>query len=213
MAESKNVLLHGMSGRIGDLIVYHYHGKTYVRSMPEKGSIELTPEMKEQQERWAGVAAFYQAVKAAGLYAAWKKAAEGTGLTGYNLFVREHQMVFNREGYAADMSRLTVTVGRVGLPDGMRVAECDGETAVVEWRNEERYPDAEEEDRLAVVLVRQEKDEGWRVEVPAIGDWQRKHCRAIIRLPTEWAGVEQMYCFFQSESGEVSRSRYFYLNH
>ena len=137
MAESKNVLLHGMSGRIGDLIVYHYHGKTYVRSMPEKGSVELTPEMKEQQERWAGVAAFYQAVKAAGLYAAWKKAAEGTGLTGYNLFVREHQMVFNREGYAADMSRLTVTVGRVGLPDGMRVAECDGETAVVEWRNEE----------------------------------------------------------------------------
>ena len=51
MAESKNVLLHGMSGRIGDLIIYHYHGKTYVRSMPEKGSVELAPEMKKQQER------------------------------------------------------------------------------------------------------------------------------------------------------------------
>lgn len=213
MAISKNRLLQKMSGRIEDLIVYQCHGKTYVRTMPDRESIELTPEMKEQQERWAGVAAFYQAVKAAGLYGVWKKAAEGTGLSGYNLFVREHQMVFNRKGCAADMSKLTVTVGRAGLPDGMQVAEYDGETVVVEWKNEEKYPDAEEGDRLAVALVRQEEEEGWSVEVPDIGEWRRKGCRAVIRLPPEWAGIEQMYCFFLSESGEVSRSKYFYLNH
>ena len=202
-----------MSGRIEDLIVYQCHGETYVRAMPDRESIKLTPEMKEQQERWAGVAAFYQAVKAAGLYWVWKKEAEGTGLSGYNLFMKWNQMMFGKEGYVADMEKLTVTVGRVGLPDGMRVAEYDGETAVVEWRNEERYPDAGEEDCLAVVLVRQEKEEGWSVKVPDIGEWRRKGCRAIIRLPPEWVGIEQMYCFFQSESGEVSRSRYFYLNH
>ncbi len=213
MAISKNKLLQKMSGRIENLIVYQCHGETYVRTMPDRENIKLTPEMKEQQERWAGVAAFYQAVKAAGLYWVWKKEAEGTGLSGYNLFMKWNQMMFGKEGNVADMGKLTVTVGRVGLPDGMRVAECDGETAVVEWRNEERYPDAEEEDCLAVVLVKQEKEEGWSVKVPDIGEWRRKGCRAIIRLPPEWAGVEQMYCFFQSESGEVSRSRYFYLNH
>lgn len=208
MAVSKNLLLEGMSGRIGDLIVYQCNGKTYVRRMPE-GEIKMSPKMLEQQERWAGVAAFYQAVKAAGLSGGWKKAAEGVAHSGYNLFMKRHQMVFSKTGEVADMSRLAVTVGRLGVPDGMRAAAREGETVELAWENGTDYPNAGAEDRLRVVLV--EHDEGWRVEMPEIGDWRRKHCRATIRLPTAWAGAGQMYCFFESEEGEVSESKYLSL--
>lgn len=209
MAVSKNILLQGVSGRVGDLIIYQLNGKTCVRMMPEE-EIKLSPKMLEHQERWAGVAAFYQAVKSLGLYGVWKRAAEGVAHSGYNLFVRRHQMVFSAEAEVADMSRLAVTVGRLGVPDGMRVAAREGETVELAWEYGTGYPNAGAEDRLRVVMA--EQGEGWRVEMPEIGDWRRKHCRATIRLPTEWAEAGHMYCFFESESGEVSESKYLNIN-
>ena len=206
MAISKSLLLKKVSGRIEDLIVYERNGQTCLRRAPEKGTVKLTPGMKEQQERWAGVAAFYQAVKAAGLERSWRRAAEGTRLSGYNLFVRRHQMAFTKEGRAGDLGRLAVTVGSVGLPDGLRVSAREGRTVTVEWQAGERYPDGVEDDRLVVVLA--EQGEGWRVEVAETGVWKRKEGRAVVRLPPEWADAEGMFCFFQRESGEVSESVY-----
>ena len=49
--------LNDFSGRVGDMIVYRYNGKTYVRRMPKREKVMRCEAVLEQQERIAGVAA------------------------------------------------------------------------------------------------------------------------------------------------------------
>lgn len=54
MAESKNnIITHGLSGKVGDLIVFrNRNGKTYVASKPKKRTGELSDAQKEHHKRF-----------------------------------------------------------------------------------------------------------------------------------------------------------------
>ena len=54
MAESKNnVITHGLTGLVGDMIVFRNRGgKTYVSSKPKERTGELSDGQKQQQKRF-----------------------------------------------------------------------------------------------------------------------------------------------------------------
>ncbi len=214
MIVSENGLLKGCKGRIGKYVIYECRGKTCIRRVPGKEKILLTPEMLKQQERMAGVAALYQAVKSAGVLPGWKDAAREMQWTGYNLFVKLNQRVFGGTGKVGRFEELTLTVGDLENPSRLEVRRMDAEQVEVTWQEEVELPrGCRGDDRLRAVLLR-EGEEGLEMAIPEIGDWQRKHCRAVIRLPTkEGKSYEHLFCYFCSADGKrFSRSRYFYMN-
>ena len=107
------------------MIVYRYNGKTYVRRMPKREKVMRCEAVLEQQERIAGVAALYRAVKDGGLLPVWQAAAQGSGLTGYNWFVRENQKCFTKKGMVGDFEKVALTVGELALPDELRLAPAE----------------------------------------------------------------------------------------
>lgn len=210
----ENGILKGCKGRIGKYVVYECRGKTCIRRVPDKEKILLTPEMLEQQERMAGVAELYQAMKVAGLLPAWQEATRGTRWTGYNLFVKLNQRAVKGTRQVGRFEEVLLSVGELENPLRIEVRRMDAEQVEVTWQEEVELPrGCREDDRLRAVLLR-EGEEGLEMAIPEIGDWQRKHCRAVIRLPTKEGKVfEHLFCYFCSADGKrFSRSRHFYIN-
>jgi len=111
MAESKNnIITHGLSGKVGDLIVFrNRNGKTYVASKPKERTSELSDAQKQHQK------VFQQAV----IYAksalvnpetkqAYKDAAD-EGESAYNVAVADFMNAPDIE--EIDLSKYTGKVG------------------------------------------------------------------------------------------------------
>ena len=126
MAESKNnIITHGLSGKVGDLIVFrNRNGKTYVASKPKERTGELSEAQKEHQKF------FQQAV----IYAksalvnpetkqAYKDAAD-EGESAYNVAVADFMHAPDID--EIDLSKYTGKVGdtiMVTVTDDFKVAE------------------------------------------------------------------------------------------
>lgn len=208
MAIIENELLRKLRGRIGDLIIYQSKGKTCVRRMPEQ--VTLNPVMLEQQERYAGVAVLYQALKAVGLHEIWRRAVEEEAMSGYNWFVKCNCPAFTKEGCVGDFGKVFLSCGNLPLPDGLRLVDGEEGAWVLEWEDGAFYPGASGDDRLVVALMRDGGSLG--VKVLEGEDWLRAQCRVVIRLPTGWEAYHHLFCFFQSATGDrFSWSRYFLI--
>ena len=68
----------------------------------------------------------YRAVKDGGLLPVWQAAAQGSGLTGYNWFVRENQKCFTKKGMVGDFEKVALTVGELALPDEAEIISGKG---------------------------------------------------------------------------------------
>ncbi len=208
MAISENELLRKLRGRIGDLIIYQSKGKTCVRRMPEQ--VTLNPVMLDQQERYAGVAVLYQALKAVGLHEIWRRAMVEEAMSGYNWFVKCNCPAFTKEGCVGDFGKVFLSCGDLPLPDGLRLVQGEGNELALEWEDGAPYPGASEDDRLVVALMRDGRS--LEVKVQEGEDWLRERQRVVIRLPTEWKDYRHLFCFFCSAAGDrYSWSRYFLI--
>lgn len=196
----------------GQIIYYHYKGKPCFRRKVPKDKIAFSEKMREQQERVAAIAALHRAMKAEGVDQIWTKEAKRSGLNGYNLLVRENAPAFSGKGRICDFRKLKLTAGRVRLPDHLQLTAGEEGELQLDWENNaDAYPLTHEDDCLVCVLM--QDDGGFRLRFLDFGDWQRKHCRAVIRLPTEWKECRHLYCFFYSPSeDEFSESIYFNTN-
>lgn len=168
--------------------------------------------MLEQQERVASIATFYRALKAVGMHRIWQDAAKNLNMSGYNLLLKTNLRAFSGKGNICDYQKLVLSTGSLQLPDAMSLAkQRDGEL-VLTWENDAKpYPNVNADDRLVVAVMKQEKS--FAVKIPEIGDWQRKNCRATIRLPTELVAYTHLFCYFCSAKGGMfSESRHFFIN-
>lgn len=206
-----NEFLKEFQGKMDGFIIYKCRGRTCVRRKPAKEDIAFSPKMREQQERVASIAALHQAMKAVGLDKVWTKAAKRMGLNGYNLLVRKNSPAFSGEGEICDFQKLLLTTGRLQLPNRMKLQKDEEEEGrvVITWRNDEdSYPLFNDDDRLMVALMR--RSSSFPIKLLEIGEFERKHCRAVIRLPTELKRFHHLYCYFRSANGEESsKSKYF----
>ncbi|WP_379963399.1 hypothetical protein [Epilithonimonas sp. UC225_85] len=93
MAESKNnIITHGLSGKVGDLIVFSQRdGKTYVSKAPKPKTVEDSPKQKEHKLKFQKATLYAKSVinnpELKQMYAA--KADTSKGMSTYNVAVAD----------------------------------------------------------------------------------------------------------------------------
>lgn len=180
-----------------------------MKADPEK--IKFSPGQLAQQKRMVSASIFYRAVKAAGLHHSWQAAARDKQLSGYNLFLHYNLPAFTGEGNICDFDKLQLSTGKLYLPDHMSICNEGEDAWKIEWKNNALSPGADENDRFRAVVMKRE--DVFTVKLPGTGDYRRKHCRAVIRLPPELKEFVHLYCYFCSDTGNTfSESRHFLLH-
>ena len=91
MAQSKNnVITHGLSGKLGDLIVFrNLNGKTYVSSAPHERTGELSEAQKKNQKRFQEAVLYGKSVFADPATKAAYQAGAPVGQNAYNVAVAD----------------------------------------------------------------------------------------------------------------------------
>ena len=124
MAESKNnIITHGLSGKVGDLIVFRNKGgRTFVSSAPRKPIGEPSDAQKEHQKRFQE-AVFYTKGITPEVEEMYKKEAKKKGITYYNVSVADFMKA--PEIVNVDLSNYTGAIGDtivVTVHDNFKVA-------------------------------------------------------------------------------------------
>lgn len=208
---SSSPLFSSFRGKIDDVIIYMHRNRRCIRRMPAEVKFPSAPGQVAQQERMAAIAIFYQALKEVGIYPYWQKAAEGLPQTGYNLLVKNNLPAFSGEGRICDFSKILITMGKLPLPDELKLEPGEGGQWVLSWNNTPYTYKCAEDDRLMMVLM---KDyETFDVELLDTGNYCRKDCRMEFQLPSKLNDYTHLYVFFCSRTdGKSSMSRYFNIN-
>ena len=91
MAQSKNnIITHGLSGKVGDLLVFRsWNGKTIVASKPAERTGEPSEAQKQNQKRFQEAILYAKAAIADPDTKAAYKAAAAEGQTPYNVAVAD----------------------------------------------------------------------------------------------------------------------------
>ncbi len=206
-------LFRSMSGRIGDFIVYNHRNRICVRSYPTNVKAPCTPGQLAQQARVASIAVFYHALKEAGVYEYWKKAAEGMTQSGYNLLVRCNLPAFDGEGRIGDFSKLQLSQGKVRQLSGLNLEEgTDGEWRLT-WNGSIQWQFARKDD-VVKLYVMEDGGEEFDVEPIETGECRRGDGECVFRLPERCKDFPHLYVLVCSRAdGQCSSSRYFLLTH
>jgi len=126
MAQSKNnIITHGMSGKIGDLIVFRtLNGKTIVTNKPAKRKGELSEGQKLHHKRFQQATIYAKSATAnPALKEAYKEAAK-EGLTPYNVAVADfmHAPDINEVNVSKYNGKAGSTIS-INATDDFKVAE------------------------------------------------------------------------------------------
>lgn len=208
----KSILEMGFTGRIGGVVFYCHRNQLCARSLPAEVKAPSAPGQLAQQERMTSIAIFYHALKSAGLYACWQKAADGLPQNGYNLLVQTSLPAFDEEGKICDFSKLQITRGTLDLPCGLTLERNVPGEWVLEWEDVRRRNSTRGDDAVRLYVMKDE--ETFDVEPLETGGCRRGDGRCVFRIPEKYEEFPHLYVFFCSCTGEeCSNSRYFLLTH
>lgn len=198
------------TGAMDEFIVYDWRGLKCLRRRPTGWPDTPPPGARAQQERLAAVAVFFQAMKAAGLYPYWQRAAEGMTAHGYNLVVRENLAAFGADGAIRDFTKLRLTPNLMPLPDGLTLSDGDGDAWLLEWEAGEWLPGTEADDDARLLAMR---DAETFVLLPVeAGGALRGDGSARFRLPDGASDFTHLFVYFCSRTdGICTSSRYYNL--
>lgn len=116
-------------GRIGNSVFYRVGPATRVRSVTSSYTDANTTRQQESRSRLRVAVRFYQRLVEVELQKPWFLVAQGSGKSGYNLFMKLNMMVFKPNGRIGDFARLQLTIGR--LQKANHLVACVGEQDMV----------------------------------------------------------------------------------
>ena len=181
-------------GRIGNSVFYRVGPATRVRSVTSSYTDANTTRQQESRSRLRVAVRFYQRLVEVELQKPWFLVAQGSGKSGYNLFMKLNMMVFKPNGRIGDFARLQLTIGR--LQKANHLVACVGEQDMVSltWERGESLPSAGEGDELVVVVLY--ADRSFSPEYIKTGGDKR-------------GTTAHLYCFFREKNGKAySPSQY-----
>ena len=194
-------------GRIGNSVFYRVGPATRVRSVTSSYTDANTTRQQESRSRLRVAVRFYQRLVEVELQKPWFLVAQGSGKSGYNLFMKLNMMVFKPNGRIGDFARLQLTIGR--LQKANHLVACVGEQDMVSltWERGESLPSAGEGDELVVVVLY--ADRSFSPEFVKTNGETRGDGKATFRLPGRRGTAVHLYCFFRKKNGEAySPSQY-----
>ena len=194
-------------GRIGNSVFYRVGPITRVRSVTASYMDANTARQQESRSRLRVAVRFYQRLVEVELQRAWFLVAQGTGRSGYNLFMKLNMMVFKPNGRIGDFARLQLTIGGLQKVNHL-VARVDEQDVVsLTWERGESLPSAGEGDELVVVVLY--ADRSFSPEYIKTGGEMRGNGKATFRLQRKRGTTAHLYCFFREKNGKAySPSQY-----
>ena len=194
-------------GKIGNSVFYRVGPITRVRSATANYTDANTTKQLENRSRLRVAIRFYQRLVEVELEKVWYLVAQGTGRSGYNLFMKLNMMVFKPNGKIGDFARLQLTIGRLQKVNHL-VAHVDEQDVVsLTWEREESLPSAGEGDELVVVVLY--ADRSFSPEFVKTNGETRGDEEATFRLQRKRGTAAHLYCFFREKNGEAySPSQY-----
>ena len=158
MAEIDFGVEGGVSGKLGNFVLYRVGGKTYLRRRPRRREGALTEKQVRQQSKMAGAMVMHRFVKECELrevFAAWSR--EVGARSGYNLFLSKNMNAFGEEDYV-DYGLLTLAGGSLQLPNELAVTDMADRRLGFAWVDNTSGETARGDDRmLAAVITDSEK--------------------------------------------------------
>ena len=194
-------------GRIGNSVFYRVGPATRVRSVTSSYTDANTTRQQESRSRLRVAVRFYQRLVEVELQKPWFLVAQGSGKSGYNLFMKLNMMVFKPNGRIGDFARLQLTIGR--LQKANHLVACVGEQDMVSltWERGESLPSAGEGDELVVVVLY--ADRSFSPGYIKTGGETRGTGGATFRLQRKRGTTAHLYCFFREKNGKAySPSQY-----
>ena len=194
-------------GKVGNTVFYRVGNETRVRSTASNYIDADTVKQRANRSCLRVAVRFYQHLKGTILQEAWKVAAGGSGINGYNAFMKLNMTVFRSDGKIGDFSRLQLSVGLLQKANHLKATVADDDTVTLTWEKGMDVPSARENDGLVVVLLYANRSFS-----PVFIDTDgatRGDGKAIFRLTRKQGTAAHLYSFFKEKEGKAySASQY-----
>lgn len=134
MANVKDKLLTGL---VGQVIISHRYGKSYLRSKPTKVKNPRTPGQVNQRGKFKAASNFVSLNLVELIRPYWNPEARRNAMSGQNLFCKLNTHAFSVEG-EPDMTKLKLTCGDLGGIEEFKANKTDSNEVLFNWHNNSR---------------------------------------------------------------------------
>ncbi|MDE7073593.1 MAG: hypothetical protein K2O69_00845 [Odoribacter sp.] len=194
----------------GRLVRCERYGKVYFRRAPVEYRDACTAAQQLQRGRMPASIAFYRTLRDTPVPLIWQRAAVEAACSGYNLFVRHNINAFACDGSISDYAKITLSTGRLDLPEHVTATVGGGEVCV-RWDVPAGLAAARREDTLVAAVIY--ADAPFEVFFLPVEGITRERGEARLPVDDSGSGALHLYVFFRSGLGNLfSVQRYFCLN-
>lgn len=164
MVQIKSGVLKEANGTYKNMVVYQMRSKTYGRGKPSYDGNADSPTRKIQNIRMASVVTFFQTIKNTFLTDSWRSDAHRNGVSsGYNYFVKKNFKAFGDNYDIGDFSLLTLCMGTLQTPFGMKKQSSSSGTCTITWDTTPWMLQRRNKDQLIAAVIYE--DEPFRIEI------------------------------------------------
>jgi hypothetical protein len=205
MAKLKNGLFGLPSGKIGEMVVAHWKGIQYVRSLPKPGNKLPTPAQLRQRARFTAVNTFLKPLKSVVQKGFLKVSSQ---MTGYNAALSYNYKAALQGDYPAyfiSWPHAVLTMGALPIVENISTKALPGNQIRFTWRNNGGTGMARTNDRMILVVYCTELQQA----ITSMDVYQRQDEQAVIHA-TAFAGKKiklWVSCMSQDEE-QVATSMY-----
>jgi len=151
MARMKRNIGELVSGKIGNVVFYQLHDKSYVRAAPVRKKDSWTEEQQFHRQRISKASGYWRSLRSEIMSKIWNSAAEQ--MNGYAWFMKATMPALEMDGTLIDAKLLKVSAGKLTVPQQL-IAERHPDNAsivVVSWQNDPHIKGERLNDELMVV--------------------------------------------------------------
>ncbi|HEY3388916.1 MAG TPA: DUF6266 family protein [Prolixibacteraceae bacterium] len=205
MAQLRNGIESGLSGRVGGVVYARSKGINIVRSVPVRSKNSWTPRQLLHRLRFKAVNDYCAKYKYTLIRQIWNLADEYGH--GYNLFLKANMPAFGLDGQLADVEKLHFSAGKLPLPLHFKAhrSALDPSKVEVSWLNDENLSRVYYHDELMMVAWYPD-----HTTAPIITGVKRIQGETVIDLPAGFESITGIYLFFASHDRDgYSPDQYF----
>lgn len=197
-------------GRVGNMIYYSRHGKTYARRVSKSGTKkkkERTERQRALSQRFAAMQMLYEFFRRAVSPEIWRAAAREEGKMAHNAFHSANYGCVDGEGRMADAASFQFSAGVLLLPWNMAVEPLGGGRYRATWREEREGSTTAATDLLRAGVL---YDSDPMSPLRAAAEGTRGDGGGEFRLDESKGPGAHVYLYFEREDGTTwSPSRHF----
>lgn len=208
MAEIKEGILGGVSGKVGTVVGFPWRDKNLIRSLPKKSSKPRTEKQLTQQSKLIYCTQFLTPLRK---FVNKNIAVTNKNKIGFEVLLSKlmkEMYIENDETFHIDYSHLYLALGVLPTTPKTTVKFLKNGKLKLQWENNSCQGIAEKEDKLTVIALMQESQEFHLFERIA----NRQDGKISLTLPDEWIDGSMHLWYIWSNEADDLNSTSMYLD-